>query len=228
MKWLTSDSVIVVYVNRKQTHSITLINDATTGEVLLSKEYPPTATITHHAWFVPSIQVLATARYNYYFQIWPYDGYKAIISFDTRNGDAFPVTSHHFDVMDMVHVSEKTGTIYYLATNGDPRAKHLFRKSITNANAPAECLTCSTANRNMTAPWSSHNIGAGTEDMPHEHPTKHMHTFSESGRCLYHAASFSKGDGDYFVLECLGDRVPVTYVRSLVHVAYECNIHTHR
>jgi hypothetical protein len=37
VKWLTDDSVIVVYVNRKQSRSITIINDATTGNVILSK-----------------------------------------------------------------------------------------------------------------------------------------------------------------------------------------------
>ena len=37
VSWLTDDSLIVVYVNRKQNRAITVINDATTGYVLLTK-----------------------------------------------------------------------------------------------------------------------------------------------------------------------------------------------
>lgn len=37
VKWLRDDRIIVVYVNREQNRANTVINDATTGNVLLSK-----------------------------------------------------------------------------------------------------------------------------------------------------------------------------------------------
>ncbi len=42
------------------------------------------------------------------------------------------MTAHSFDVTDMVSFNEKQGEIYYLATNGDPKQKHLFKYAIKN------------------------------------------------------------------------------------------------
>jgi len=32
--------------------------------------------------------------------------------------------------------------------------------------------------------------------------------------CLYHSASFSL-NSDYYVLECLGDRIPITFIKNV-------------
>jgi hypothetical protein len=44
-----------------------------------------------------------------------------------QKGEAHPITNHKFDVTDMLSIEEKTGEIYYLATNGDPKQRHLFK-----------------------------------------------------------------------------------------------------
>lgn len=83
VKWLSFNSIITVYVNRKQDKAVTVINDATTGYVVREKEYPTAPQSHNDAWFLPH-GLLSSSIYNFYFQIWPYEGFKTIISFDTR------------------------------------------------------------------------------------------------------------------------------------------------
>jgi hypothetical protein len=83
VKWLSSNSVIVVYVNRRQDRAITVIYDANSGFHTLTKEYPSVHSSNYDAWLLPN-GLLSSSIYNYYFQIWPYEGYKTIISFDSR------------------------------------------------------------------------------------------------------------------------------------------------
>ncbi|CAF0793607.1 unnamed protein product [Brachionus calyciflorus] len=207
VKWLSENSLIVVYVNRRQNRAFTAIYDAASGSTFYRKDYP-TAPMTHYdGWFLPH-GLLASSRYNYYFQIWPYEGFKAIISFDTRSAEAHPVTNHNFDVIDMVSFNEKTGDLFYLATNGDPKQKHLFRNRVNDASRTGECLTC---NSSFT--------------MPFEDPSAHTHSLASENNCLYHSASFSN-TGDYYVLECLGDRIPITYIKSAENSSYNYVLET--
>ncbi len=88
----------------------------------MQKLYPSMNTDT---WLIPS-GLLTTA--NYYFQIWPYNGYKSVLSFDlSKKSDVQVITNHKFDVTDLLTVNEKSDDLYYLATNGDPKQRHLFR-----------------------------------------------------------------------------------------------------
>lgn len=108
------------------------------------------------------------------------------------------ITHHHFDVTEILSVNEKRGEIYYLATNGDPKQRHLFRKQILNVNSRSECLTC-----NFTGVLP-----------PVNNPSQNAMPITDGKSCLYHAASFST-DGDYYVLECLGDRIPITFIKNV-------------
>lgn len=78
VKWLTDDTLIVVYLNRKQNHATTVVYDANTGQIKMQKLYPSSNSET---WLIPS-GLLTSVQYNFYFQIWPYNGYKNILSFD--------------------------------------------------------------------------------------------------------------------------------------------------
>jgi dipeptidyl aminopeptidase/acylaminoacyl peptidase len=55
---------------------------------------------------------------------------------------------------------------------------------------------------------------------------KNLLGFYASEKCLYHTASFSY-NGEYFALDCLGDRIPITTIRSVaspnVFYVYEDN-----
>ena len=82
VKWLNAASIITVFVNRKQNKAVTAINDAYTGYVLTYKDYPSYES-DYNGWLLPS-GLLCSSIYNYFFQIWPYEGFKTIISFDTN------------------------------------------------------------------------------------------------------------------------------------------------
>lgn len=59
-----------------------------------------------------------------------------------------------------------------------------------------ECLTCN-----------------DTIKVPYTDPNLNSVLVGEGTNCLYYSASFSQG-GDYYALECLGDRIPITYIKS--------------
>jgi dipeptidyl aminopeptidase/acylaminoacyl peptidase len=194
--WLSNDKLIVTFINRMQNMAINSINDANNGRVLSYKEYP-SAPKNKNDWFLPT-GLLSSSFYQSYFQIWPYEGFKTIIRFDTRNGDAQPITSHKFDVIELLTLNEKDGFIYYSATNGDPKQKHLFRKQIFKEIIEAECLTC--------------NISLHVE--PQLPPIKQAVMIGTSDNCFYFDSSFGK-NAKFYVLECLGDGVPVVKVKSI-------------
>lgn len=193
IKWQTDDTLIVVFLNRKQNHAITVIYDANSGQIKMQKLYPSMNTDT---WLIPS-GLLTTA--NYYFQIWPYNGYKSVLSFDlSKKSDVQVITNHKFDVTDLLTVNEKSDDLYYLATNGDPKQRHLFRKKLSDINSQSECLTC-----------------VDKESVPkHTNPIDNSVDIAEGKACLYYSASFST-NADFYVLECLGDRIPVSYIKSV-------------
>lgn len=122
------------------------------------------------------------------------------------------MTSHDFDVTDILFVNEKLGKIFYVATNGDPKQRHVFSVMFTDLNGKTECLTCDHV-KNVTNEYVD--------------PAKNLKLFWGSEKCLYHSASFS-ANGDYYALECLGDRVPITYIKSTLDeklkFVYEKNI----
>ena len=78
------------------------------------------------------------------------------------------------------------------------------RKKVTDVSKSSECLTCNS-----------------TIEIPHVDPALNSVPLISSEYCLYHAASFST-NGDYYVLECLGDRIPITYVKSTEDKKLEC------
>jgi hypothetical protein len=74
--------------------------------------------------------------------------------------------------------------MYYTATAGDSRAKHLFRKHVeSDPSINSECLSCE-----------------------HELENKKI--------CLYNSPHFH-GKSDLYILDCLGEDIPVTYVKSI-------------
>lgn len=97
---------------------------------------------------------------------------------------------HKFDITEIVRLNEDTGDIYYIATNGDPKQRHLYRSSL-NDHSSHKCLTC-------------------------------FISLSNNNRCLYSKVHFSPNNGDKYVLECLGEDVPVVYVKSLTNDEFEC------
>lgn len=210
VKWLRDDRIIVVYVNREQNRANTVINDATTGNVLLSKFYPSAPLSNYDGWFLPQ-DLLTTSRYNYYFQIWPYQGFKNIISFDITSGDGSPATIHEFDVMKIVSFNEKQGEIYYLATNGDPKQRHLFKKRVTDVNSHPICLTCNSSIK-----------------IDHTDPFENSVDLGSTDHCLYYSAVFSL-NSEYYALECLGDRIPIVWLKDSrnesVEFVFEKNDH---
>lgn len=122
VKWLTDDTLIVVFLNRKQNHAITVIYDAINSQIKVQKLYP---SMNSDTWLVPTGLLTSV---NIYFQIWPYNGYKNILAFDvSKKSDVQVITHHKFDVTDVLAVNEKNDEIFYLATNGDPKQRHLFR-----------------------------------------------------------------------------------------------------
>ena len=45
--------------------------------------------------------------------------------FKTLNPETF--TNHEFDVTELTHFNEESGYLYYIATGGDSRARHVYR-----------------------------------------------------------------------------------------------------
>lgn len=195
VKFLSDEEVIVVYVDREQKMSVTVINDIASGAVNMQKEYPSKPSST---WSLPK-GLSISANHDLYFQIWSIENYANILAFDRKNGAVKQVTTHDFDVISISNVNDKLGELFYIATNGDPKQRHLFRKSFTSESS-AECLTCK-----------------DSDELPevYEEPSKNLLQFNSSERCLYHDASFSS-DGGFYALECLGDRLPITYIKSSV------------
>jgi hypothetical protein len=107
-----------------------------------------------------------------------------------KTGLTLTKVHHKFDIMEIVSINENTGNVYYMATDGDPKQRHLFRSSLNN-HSSFECLTCSIS-------------------------------LSYNNRCLYSKVHFSPNNGDKYILECLGEDVPVSYVKSLSNNDYEC------
>jgi hypothetical protein len=79
---------------------------------------------------------------------------------------------------------------------------------VTNFHSTAECLTCSLNNQ--------------TIQVNYEEPAQRQTSILASELCLYNAASFSPS-AEFYVLECLGDRLPITYVKSTESKHAECN-----
>ena len=74
---------------------------------------------------------------------------------------------------------------------------------MTDQLSKPECLTCN----NIT--------------IPYEDPSQHTVRLDSSENCLYYTASFSN-NGDYYVLECMGDRIPISYIKKSDNSSFEC------
>jgi hypothetical protein len=94
-----------------------------------------------------------------------------------------------------------------MATNGDPKQRHIFKKRISNFHSTAECLTCLLNNQ--------------TVNLWHDDPSAHMSTLYSGDNCLYNTAFFSP-NSDYYILECLGNTIPMTYVKSTENKHIQC------
>lgn len=81
-----------------------------------------------------------------------------------------------------------------------------LRKRVTDLYSLPQCLTC---NETITIPITE--------------PAENSVLIGESGNCLYYFASFSVGS-DYYALECLGDRIPITYIKSIDDKSIECEL----
>lgn len=183
VKWIDDSVVMVVYVNRKQTKTFYCIYNPLTGKITFHKSYP----LSDDSWIAPSssgLDIVTSRRYQHFFQIWAIDGYKAIIKFNLNSLTPTTFTNHNFDVIEISYLNEETGYMYYTATAGDSRAKHLFRKHVeSDPSINSECLSCE-----------------------HELENKKI--------CLYNSPHFH-GKSDLYILDCLGEDIPVTYVKSI-------------
>ncbi len=52
-------------------------------------------------------------------------------------------------------------------------------------------------------------------------PGSTLLNIEKSDKCLYHSASFSL-NADFYALECLGDRTPITHIKSSNKDSVEC------
>lgn len=68
---------------------------------------------------------------------------------------------------------------------------------MTDIYALPECLTCN-----------------DTIKLAHTEPSENSVPLGSSENCLFYSASFSQG-GDFYALECLGDRIPITFIKSV-------------
>lgn len=57
----------------------------------------------------------------------------------------------------------------------------------------------------------------------HDDPSAHMQPLASETNCLYHSAHFSV-NGDYYILECLGDRIPISWIKNSENSSYSCTI----
>ena len=71
-------------------------------------------------------------------------------------------------------------------------------------SARPKCLTCNSS-----------------VEYPVEDPAKNAVRLNNSENCLYYSATFST-EGEYYVLECLGDKIPVVYLKSENNPSLEC------
>lgn len=127
VKFFSDSELIVVYVNREQKKSITVITDVLTGNVNFEKEYP---TQDSSAWDIP-IDLDVSKSHDLYFQIWSIDNYANILAFNSKNGNIQQVTTHQFDVTEIVYVHEVSSEVFYIGTNNDPKQRHLYKKKIS-------------------------------------------------------------------------------------------------
>ncbi len=197
VKFFSNSEIIITYVNRDQKSAVTVLNDILTGTVNNEKEYPPNDS---EFWNIPK-DLAVSKEYDFYFQIWYIDNFANILAFNRKNGNVQQITSHNFDVTDILHVNEKLGELFYLGTNGDPKQRHVFRTKFTVLNSKPVCLTCKDSN-NLKKEFKE--------------PVNNQLEFTESTKCLYFSASFST-NGDFYALECLGDRIPITYIKSTMN-----------
>lgn len=81
----------------------------------------------------------------------------------------------------------------------------LIRIRVKDHLSISQCLTCN-----------------DTIKIPFTEPVDNSVPLATSENCLYYMATFSQGGG-YYVLECLGDRIPITYVKSVDEPTFERN-----
>ncbi len=127
VQFCSDTELIVVYVNREQKKSITVVYDVATGSPKLEKEFPSAEINEANGWNTPKGLLISTAN-KLYFQIWSVNNYANVIAFNYNTGTVEQITSGSFDVTDILKVNENTREIYYIATNGDPMQRHIFRK----------------------------------------------------------------------------------------------------
>ena len=77
------------------------------------------------------------------------------------------------------------------------------RKKVTDLSTLSECLTCN-----------------DTIEIPFENPFENSVVLGSSETCLYYSASFSL-NGGYYALECLGEKIPSTYLKSSTNKTIE-------
>ena len=68
----------------------------------------------------------------------------------------------------------------------------------------SECLTC---NDSIVVPFNK--------------PFENSAYIGSSDSCLYYSATFSLSGG-YYALECLGEKIPITYLKSSTDKSIEC------
>ncbi len=78
-------------------------------------------------------------------------------------------------------------------------------KKFIDVNSVSECLTCP------------------SEPEPYKYvkPSTNQMDITESTNCLYYSASFSL-NANFYALECRGDRLPITYIKSTEDKTIEC------
>ncbi len=121
------------------------------------------------------------------------------------------ITDHKFDVTNILSFDEYTGYLYYLATNNDPRERQLYR--LVRYWFTLICLV----EYYDYSLFRRKNIFS--KEISFECITCNMN-LEDTGTCLYNSPSFSPNT-DYYILDCLGDKIPMTYVKSIKNKTYE-------
>ncbi len=176
MEWAPGESQIIIQqLNRKQQESNIYICGAISGEA--SRIY----TESDEAWI--DIQSSWAGKYEDGGWDWLNGGKEFLWSSEkdgwrhlylvNRQGTEKLITKGEFDVIDIVHIDERGGFVYYLASPGDATSSYLYRSKLDGSGLPQKMSP------NGQVGTHGYNISPNTKYAYHQFSNVYQPTVSE-------------------------------------------------
>jgi len=152
LAWQDDEHVFVIWTNRVQNYSVYSICEAKYGDCYINQ-----VENTHEGrgWIDMSKPVFIKDNYLIVHPeqdaMTGYWKHIAIISTPIRReGFRIYITQGQWDVLEILAYNSETNSVYFIGTDNDPKARHLFRVGVNTSPFMAlespECLTCNSTN----------------------------------------------------------------------------------